>query len=345
MKEQEKKFDEMDDIPEEDRDNRDFVDFLLALLKKTNATNELISGCLAEVALLSQIPSEHDVLVEKEAVQVLLGLLEQEVEKKDNRDELKLLSVGKALVNISAGNTEAKSIIIAQNATTAIIPLLSYTNPDLARTFAALLKNCTNTPEHRKKIAEQGAIGPLVGLLQTTQLPSGKSSDPVIVAAASAIWNLATTESNISRIVNPKSGVNGLKQLVAIVRQNKNEEVLAKCVGALMVLAKANNKTEFIELKLKRSIGCPPLAGETDWADEVEDTGVVGTLCGQLRKSKNVTLLRNICGLFAFLCSDDDIAKLMKQHQIVEGLEYCKRAREKRMEAFVGQIELRLGLD
>lgn len=65
-------------------------------------------------------------------------------------DDVLLLSVAKALVNLSSGNRTAKEAIVNEGGVRALIPHLLNKPQELTRAFCVLLKNCLTAPDLRE---------------------------------------------------------------------------------------------------------------------------------------------------------------------------------------------------
>ena len=73
-------------------------------------------------------------------------------------DDVLLLAVAKALVNLSSGNAIAKDSIVNEGGVRAMIPHLLNKPQELTRAFCVLLKNCLTDPNLRERIINDGAV-------------------------------------------------------------------------------------------------------------------------------------------------------------------------------------------
>ena len=63
-----------------------------------------------------------------------------------------LLSVAKALINLSSGNDRAKDSIVNEGGVRSLIPHLLNKTEEITRAFCVLLKNCLTAPELRDRV-------------------------------------------------------------------------------------------------------------------------------------------------------------------------------------------------
>ena len=98
-------------------------------------------------------------------------------------DDVLLLAVAKALINLSSGNIAAKDSIVNEGGVRALVPHLLNKTEELTRAFCVLLKNCLTAAELRERIVNDGAVAPLIKLLHKTEI---RASAAASAAAASA---------------------------------------------------------------------------------------------------------------------------------------------------------------
>jgi hypothetical protein len=228
-----------------------------------------------------------------------------------------LLSVAKALVNLSSGNPVAKDSIVNEGGVRAMIPHLLNKPQELTRAFCVLLKNCLTAPELRERIINDGAIAPLVKLLHKTEIKDAHRSDAVVAAAAAAVWNLTAHHSAKPMVLRERA----VEALVAQLRDSRSADVWQKCAGCLMVLA-ANSE------KVKETAGAE---------------GAVAELVGIVRKSEhNQAVLKAALGSLAVLSSNDRNLKRMLAEGLDELLERTAKEKDERIVMFVSQLNERL---
>ena len=109
-------------------------------------------------------------------------------------DDVLLLAVAKALINLSSGNLGAKDSIVNEGGVRALVPHLLNKTEELTRAFCVLLKNCLTAAELRERIVNGGAVAPLIKLLHKTEIRDAHRSESVVSAAAAAVWNLSAHE-------------------------------------------------------------------------------------------------------------------------------------------------------
>ena len=210
-----------------------YIPFLAQMLLRPfeETGTELLVALCNQIALMSQIEMNREKLIKEQVLLPLIELLRSD-------DDVILLSVAKALVNLSSGNSIAKDSIVNEGGVRAMIPHLLNKPQELTRAFCVLLKNCLTDPNLRERIINDGAIAPLVKLLHKTEIKDAQRSDAVVAAAAAAVWNL-TAHQNAKPIVLRERAV---EALVSQLRDSRSPDVWQKCAGCLMVLAANSDK-------------------------------------------------------------------------------------------------------
>eukprot|EP00300_Choanocystis_sp_HF-7_P011518 c17496_g1_i2.p1 GENE.c17496_g1_i2~~c17496_g1_i2.p1 ORF type:complete len:842 (+),score=170.50 c17496_g1_i2:216-2528(+) len=253
-----------------------YVTFLLTLLKRNNTVNLTIDTVRA-VAILSGDVSGRSQLVKAHVIQLLIPYLQV------NHEEI-ILSVGRALVNLSGDNLKAKAEIVLQNGIRYVVQNnhLSDKGPEVVKTMCALIKNCLNAEEaQRKKIAQDGVAQPLIELIKTPTIEGLKVQDEVVAKAASAIWNLCGSEDGKTAVVQ----AGGNRALIELLKQpasTANDVAFEKAAGALMMLCATNDEQKKVA---------------------VTEPDFVATVIDRAIKVDSVTGLRNATGLLAVLSS------------------------------------------
>ena len=150
---------------------------------------ELLVALCNQIALMSQIEMNREKLLKEHVLLPLIELLRSD-------DDVLLLSVAKALVNLSSGNYLAKDSVVNEGGVRAMIPHLLNKPEELTRAFCVLLKNCLTEPALRERIINDGAIAPLVKLLRKPGIKGASRPDWVAAAAAAAVWNLTAHQAS-----------------------------------------------------------------------------------------------------------------------------------------------------
>lgn len=289
-----------------------YVQFLSQMLLRPfeETGTELLVALCNQIALMSQIEMNREKLIKEHVLLPLIELLRSD-------DDVLLLSVAKALVNLSSGNPIAKDTIVNEGGVRSMIPHLLNKPQELTRAFCVLLKNCLTAPELRERIINDGAIAPLVKLLHKTEIRDAQRIDAVVAAAAAAVWNLTAHSSAKAMVVRER----GVEALVAQLKDSRSADVWQKCSGCLMVLA-ANSD------KVKESAG-------------VE--GAVPELVRIVRISEsNKALMKAAFGALAVLSSNERNLKKMMQEGLDELLERSAKEKDERIIMFVNQLTERL---
>ena len=132
-----------------------YVQFLSQMLLRPfeETGTELLVALCNQIALMSQIEMNREKLIKEHVLLPLIELLRSD-------DDVLLLSVAKALVNLSSGNPIAKDTIVNEGGVRSMIPHLLNKPQELTRAFCVLLKNCLTAPELRERIINDGAIAP-----------------------------------------------------------------------------------------------------------------------------------------------------------------------------------------
>ena len=94
---------------------------------------------------MSQIEMNRERLIKEQVLLPLIELLRSD-------DDVLLLSVAKALVNLSSGNSIAKDSIVNEGGVRAMIPHLLNKPQELTRAFCVLLKNCLTDANLRERM-------------------------------------------------------------------------------------------------------------------------------------------------------------------------------------------------
>jgi hypothetical protein len=118
-----------------------YISFLAQMLSRPfeETGTELLVALCNQIALMSQIEMNRDQLIKANVLLPLIELLRSE-------DDVLLLAVAKALVNLSSGNPYAKDSIVNEGGVRTLIPHLLNKPHELTRAFCVLLKNCA--PSH-----------------------------------------------------------------------------------------------------------------------------------------------------------------------------------------------------
>lgn len=295
----------------EDEHPPKYIPFLALMLQRPfeETGTELLVAICTQIALMSQIEMNREKLL---AEQVLLPLIE--LLRSD--DDVLLLAVAKALINLSSGNTQAKQSIVNEGGVRALVPHLLTKTEELTRAFCVLLKNCLTAAELRERIVNDGAIPPLIKLLHKTEIPDAHRSEQVVSAAAAALWNLSAHDGVKNLVVKER----GIDAVVMQLKESESPEVWHKCAGCLMVLA-ANSD------KVKAMVG---------------DLGGIQALVRIIEQSdRNKAVLKSALGALAVLSSEDNNLTRLRAEG---GLDFEKFTKEKdeRLLMFVKQLLDRL---
>ena len=227
-----------------------YVEFLAQMLQRPfeETGTELLVAICNQIALMSQIDMNRQKLIGHHVLIQLIELLQA-------HDDVLLLAVAKALVNLSSGNrlvrptrklmhpfpppqaltvalalpagSLAKDSIVNEGGVRALIPHLLNKPPELTRAFCVLLKNCLTAPELRERIINDGAVAPLVKLLHKSEIKGANRGDAVVAAAAAAVWNL-TAHQPAKQQVKKERAVEALVQQL----QTSNSSEVSRSVSA-----------------------------------------------------------------------------------------------------------------
>jgi len=287
-----------------------YIPFLALMLQRPfeETGTELLVAICTQIALMSQIEMNREKLLAEHVLLPLIELLRSD-------DDVLLLAVAKALINLSSGNIAAKDSIVNEGGVRALVPHLLNKTEELTRAFCVLLKNCLTAAELRERIVNDGAVTPLITLLHKTEIRDAHRSDAVVSAAAAAVWNLSAHEGVKNLVIKEK----GIEALVMQLRDSESPEVWHKCAGCLMVLAANSDKVKVLVN---------------------DENGIVALTEVVKRAEQNKAVLKAALGALAVLSSDDrNLAKLR-----AEGLELDKYLKEKdeRVVMFVKQLLERL---
>jgi len=289
-----------------------YIPFLSQMLLRPfeETGTELLVALCNQIALMSQIEMNRTFLIKEGVLLPLIELLRSD-------DDVLLLSVAKALVNLSSNNPVAKDSIVNEGGVRAMIPHLLNKPQELTRAFCVLLKNCLTDQGLRERIINDGAIAPLVKLLHKTEIRDAARSDAVIAAAAAAVWNL-TAHASAKPIVLREHAV---EALVSQLRDSRSADVWQKCAGCLMVLAANSDKVK-------------TLAGQEN---------AVGELVRIVRVSEvDKGVLKAALGALAVLSSEERNLKKMQAEDLATLLERSRKEKDERIVMFVSQLEERL---
>ena len=289
-----------------------YIPFLAQMLLRPfeETGTELLVALCNQIALMSQIEMNREKLIAEHVLLPLIELLRSD-------DDVLLLSVAKALVNLSSGNAIAKDSIVNEGGVRAMIPHLLNKPQELTRAFCVLLKNCLTDPNLRERIINDGAIAPLVKLLHKTEIKDAQRSDAVVAAAAAAVWNLTAHQSAKPIVLRERA----VEALVGQLRDSRSTDVWQKCAGCLMVLAANSDKVK-------------TLAGQEN---------AVSELVRIVRVSEfEKPVLKAALGALAVLSSDECNLKKMQADALDELLERSAKDRDERITMFVSQLTERL---
>ena len=269
-----------------------YVPFLAQMLSRPFETvgPELLVAICNQIALMSQVDFQREKLM---AAHVLLPLIEL---LRSDHDVL-LLSVAKALINLSSGNDRAKDSIVNEGGVRSLIPHLLNKTEEITRAFCVLLKNCLTAPELRDRVVNDGAVSPIVKLLHRSEIIGAQRSPATVAAAASALWNLSAHEGAKKMVIREK----GVEALVMQLNEAEDRDAWQKCAGCLMVLA-ANSQ------QVKHLVG---------------DEDGIRALCEIVKQSlTDGAVLKAALGALSVLSSDERNLANMR----AEGLEpICER--------------------
>jgi len=296
----------------EDESPPRYIPFLSQMLLRPfeETGTELLVALCNQIALMSQIEMNRERLIKEQVLLPLIELLRSD-------DDVLLLAVAKALVNLSSGNPIAKDSIVNEGGVRAMIPHLLNKPQELTRAFCVLLKNCLTDPGLRERIINDGAIAPLVKLLHKTDIQDAQRSDAVIAAAAAAVWNLSAHPSAKPIVLRERA----IEALVSQLRDSRSTDVWQKCAGCLMVLAANSDKVK-------------TLAGQEN---------AVSELVRIVRVSEvDKSVLKAALGALAVLSSDDRNLKKMQAENLDELLERSSKEKDERIAMFVSQLSERL---
>jgi len=287
-----------------------YLSFLSQMLRRPfeETGPELLVALCNQIALMSQIEMNRDQLIKDKVLVPLIDFLRSD-------DDVLLLSVAKALVNLSSSNLIAKDSIVNEGGVRAVIPHLLNKPHELTRAFCVLLKNCLTAPELRERIINDGAIAPLVRLLHKTEIKDAQRGDAVVAAAAAAVWNLVAFQGAKNMVVKERA----VEALVSQLHESRSQDVWQKCSGCLMVLAANSDKVK-------------ALAGQE---------GAISELAAILRKSEhNKPTLKAALGALAVLTSDEKNVQKLRQEGIA--LDTYAKDKDERIQMFVSQLMDRL---
>ena len=297
-----------------------YVPFLAEMLKRPfpNSGPELLTAVCHQVAMYSTASDFRDAMLEA-------GVLLPLIEALRSENDVLLLAVVKALINLSSKKAEAKDMIVSNGGARAIIPHLLTKGEELTRSFCVLLKNCLTMVEVRERIHSDGAVAPLTKLLHRTAIVGTHRSDAVVAAAAAAVWNVSALEE-AKKIVLKERGV---EALVLQLRESQSEDVWQKCAGCLMVLA-ANRDD------IKR------LVGEEMGVHALTHIVIRRAGPGENTAAWNVPVLKAALGALAVLSSDDRNLMSMQTEGMEQAIEKYGQLKDDRVQAFVAQLTERL---
>jgi len=270
----------------------------------------LLVALCNQIALMSQIEMNREKLIKEQVLLPLIELLRSD-------DDVLLLSVAKALVNLSSGNYFAKDSIVNEGGVRAMIPHLLNKPEELTRAFCVLLKNCLTEPGLRERIINDGAIAPLVKLLHKPEIKGAHRPDWVVAAAAAAVWNLTAHQSSKPIVLRERA----VEALVAQLRDSRSTDVWQKCAGCLMVLAANSDKVK-------------TLAGTENAVSELVRIVRVA--------AADKSVLKAALGALAVLSSDERNLKKMVAEGLNGLLEYAAKEKDERITMFVNQLQERL---
>ena len=296
----------------EDEQPPKFISFLSQMLLRPfeETGTELLVALCNQIALISQIEMNREKLIGEKVLLPLIELLRSD-------DDVLLLSVAKALVNLSSGNGIAKDSIVNEGGVRAIIPHLLNKPHELTRAFCVLLKNCLTAPELRERIINDGAVAPLVKLMHKTDIRDAHRGDAVVAAAAAAVWNLTAHQPAKALVLRERA----VEALAVQLRESLSPDVWQKCAGCLMVLAANSDQVK----------------------ETVAQEGTVTELVRIVRKSDlNKHVLKAALGALAVLSSDERNMKKMREERIEELTNRHSKDADERIVTFAKQIDARL---
>jgi len=292
-----------------------YIRFLSQMLHRdfSETGTELLIALCNQIALMSQIEMNREKLIDEHVLLPMIELLRSD-------DDVLLLSVAKALVNLSSGNLLAKDSIVNEGGVRSLIPHLLNKPQELTRAFCVLLKNCLTAPELRERIITDGAIAPLVKLIHKTEIRDAQRSDAVVAAAAAAVWNLTAHPPAKAMVLRERA----VEALVSQLRESYSTDVWQKCCGCLMVLAANSEKVK-------------SLAGTE---------GAVSQLVAIVRKSEaNKGVLKAALGALAVLSSDERNLKNMMAEDLdtlLDRVQSMSKEKDERISLFIKQLQERM---
>lgn len=286
-----------------------FTMLLIKLLKRPHTRQELLVEVCNQIALVSIKEHKRAEIVQARAVVPLIELLRSD-------DEVLLLSVAKALVNLSAQNERAKESIVNEGGIRALIQHLGNKTNELTRAFCILMKNCLTDEKLRDRIRNDGAVLPLVTLLKDSNIQGAVRNEEVMSAAASALWNLAANDQAKQSIAS----AGALQIMLNRMKIIKDVELLHKLAGAIMVVCANNDKN-------KRELG---------------QLGGIQTIVVTLRNAEDKNVIRACMGALAVASSVDDNLLAMKAEGIEAQLDRMSKMKDKQVKEFGSQLNKRI---
>lgn len=199
---------------------------------------DVITGIATEAQL-------RQALVDEEVVQLLVELL-----RRDDDDAV-LFSVSKALINLTQNTTRAKQAVIDLGGARLMVEMLRGKHEGITSNIATVLKNCTDTEDHRRAMVRADAFQRLISLLSPEAVEGVPMPDSVLAAAAALLWNLSIDASHRSILTtgagDPRAaggaGTGAIQHLVQVIKARaKAGDVIEKCAGALMMLISDENR-------------------------------------------------------------------------------------------------------
>ncbi len=297
-----------------------YVLFLSQLLTRPfdELGTELLVSVCNQIALLSQSEFQRQALLNSGALLPLIESL-----RSDN--DVLLLAVGKALINLSSGNLAATDAIVNEGGVRSLIPHLLNKSDELARALCVLLKNCLTAPELRERIVNDGAVGPIVKLLHRTEILGAQRSDEVVAAAAAAVWNVSAHDG-ARTIVRKERGV---EALVMQLRESSSEAVWQKCAGCLMSMAANSDAVKH-------------LVGEEMGVPALSQIVITKVGAGESLNGWKVPALKACLGALAVLSSDERNMATMRAEGLDQQVEKYLKVKDDKVAAFVKQLTERL---
>jgi len=286
-----------------------FVQFLVSLFKNAK-TPRLKKIVCEQIAIISLNPELKELLIKfYGTVQVITNALEI-----DGDEELFIIYT-RALINLSSSNIECKSVIVESKAMPVLITQLKINkNTEVIQDIINLIKNISNSPENRRKIADCGAIPIMVKLIRLSEIPGvRKASETQLIPVIVALWSLAADSDIRNLIINEDI----IPLLIGLLQNTKSNIMVTKISGLLMALACENDAAK----KVIGKLGAMPLLVTT------------------LFKTSNKSVMKSVMGVLAILSSDTDNLMIMKHLYVERVVDRCIKTKDEETYNFARHIK------